>query len=282
MMNDRIDELMPVEEHAGVLFKRDDLYRPFDDLPVSGGKIRQCLALVLRRLDEIRRDYDSTIATAASVHSPQAAIVARIAKEFDLRCIIGHGAKRPLDHKAMRECADFGAELVQLTTANSYNTVLYGKLAELQKSRNFFTINFGYNQQTDAHAIIDTVAQQARNLPSDMRSLIINVGSGVSANAILCGVDYHWRGDVFKLDVHLIQPFGYRRRTRGLICHSFDYWEGDYDYAKRLQLKVGDIELDEIYESKAFDYAEQHLFGRLIDDARKCVFWLIGNSNGLR
>jgi 1-aminocyclopropane-1-carboxylate deaminase/D-cysteine desulfhydrase-like pyridoxal-dependent ACC family enzyme len=275
-----IDQLTPVEEHAGVLFKRDDLYKPFDDIPVSGGKVRQCLALVERNLDDIVRLYDATIATAASVHSPQSVIVARIAKEFGLHCIIGHGAKEPLKHKPMQICRDLGAELVQLCTSNAYNSTLYAKLANLP--RIFFTINFGYNLSVDPHAIIETVAAQAKNLPLNLRALIINVGSGVTATAILQGVSRYWGGSFADLHVHLIQPFGYSRTVARPWCMRSSYWLGDYDYARRMQRKIGDIELDEIYESKAFDYTEKHLFGREIDDARKACFWLIGNSNGLR
>jgi hypothetical protein len=277
MTNFQIDDLTPVEEHGGVFFKREDLFAPFDDLPVTGGKVRQCLALVTRRLAHIKDECDSTIATAASVHSPQSAIVARIAKEFGLKCIIGHGAKQPLKHRPLSICTEFGAELVQLTTAHSFTGVLYGRLRELNKKRKFFTIAFGYNAATDPTAIIETVARQVANLPTDMRELVINVGSGVSANAILEGVSRYWQGDIGWLRIHLIQPFGYDRKIYHPWCMDVHRWLGDYDYARRLQLKVGEVDLDQIYESKAFDFWRKQIPSR-----DPTVFWIIGNSNGLR
>jgi hypothetical protein len=74
-----LDALTPIEKHEGVYFKRDDLFRPFSDIGISGGKIRQCLSLVENNLRDIRKYHDATIATAASVHSPQSVIVARVA-----------------------------------------------------------------------------------------------------------------------------------------------------------------------------------------------------------
>jgi hypothetical protein len=273
-----ISDLMPVELINGMLFKRDDLFKPFADLPVSGGKLRQCLTLVLNNLDKIHDEYDSTIATAASVHSPQSVIVARIACQFNLRCIIGHGAKKPLQHEAMRYCRDYGAELVQLATANAYNSLLYARLSELREERSFFTINFGYDMRAQPESIIEPVALQVRNIPADIDALIINVGSGVSANAILNGIGRYWRGDPTKLRIHLIQPFDY---DRAVVTHlpRVYYWRGGYSYAQRLKLNIGPIDLDEIYEAKAYDFMCR--MKNYFEAARPC-FWLIGNSNGLR
>jgi len=41
-----IDKLTPVEQHGDMLFKRDDMFIPFKDMPLNGGKVRQALSLV--------------------------------------------------------------------------------------------------------------------------------------------------------------------------------------------------------------------------------------------
>ena len=87
----KTSEFTPVDLVEGIHFKREDLYAPYGDSFISGGKIRQCRDLVERNLDYIHEFCDSTIATAASIHSPQSPIVARVAQEFDLNCIIGFG-----------------------------------------------------------------------------------------------------------------------------------------------------------------------------------------------
>ena len=84
-------ELTPVEEYGGILYKRDDFYAPYGSDFISGGKIRQCRDLVKTNLEYIREECNSTIATAASITSPQSPIVSRVAFEFGLQSIIGFG-----------------------------------------------------------------------------------------------------------------------------------------------------------------------------------------------
>ena len=62
--------LTPVEEHNGI-FKRDDLYAPYGEDFVTGGKIRQCRDLIRTNLDYINEECGGTISTASSIHSPQ-------------------------------------------------------------------------------------------------------------------------------------------------------------------------------------------------------------------
>ena len=43
-------ELTPVEEHQGIFFKRDDLYAPYGENFITGGKIRKCRDLIKTNL----------------------------------------------------------------------------------------------------------------------------------------------------------------------------------------------------------------------------------------
>jgi 1-aminocyclopropane-1-carboxylate deaminase/D-cysteine desulfhydrase-like pyridoxal-dependent ACC family enzyme len=281
----RYYDMTPVELHDGCFLKRDDLYQPFSDFGISGGKVRQCLYLVQSNIETIVNDCAGTIATAASVYSPQATIVARIAREFGLRCIIGVGTDKPLKHKAMQMCADMGAEMVTLVRHNAYNSVLYGKLAELNKTRKFFTINFGYQALTNPEAIIEMNANQVKNLPQRLDFLVINVGSGVSASGILQGLA-RYRPDIAQHQIHLIQPFGYDRRkviSAGLHFENalYHYHQGNYPYHKALNVDVGSVHLDEVYEAKAFEFMTKHIIDPKKHNRRVC-YWLVGDSNILR
>lgn len=61
-------DLTPVQEIAGMRFKRDDLFTPFGAGEVNGGKLRQCMMLVEAAL---RRQPGITgIITYCSIHSP--------------------------------------------------------------------------------------------------------------------------------------------------------------------------------------------------------------------
>lgn len=47
-----VKDLTPVENIAGIKFKRDDLYRPFGAGDVNGGKLRQCMMLVQKAIEK--------------------------------------------------------------------------------------------------------------------------------------------------------------------------------------------------------------------------------------
>lgn len=281
--------LTSIEQYQNVSFKRDDLFKPFDDFGITGGKVRQCLFLVEENLIRIKSDFNGTIGTAASVHSPQAVIVARVAREFGLRCIIGHGAKEPRKHRAMLECERLGAELVCLTEHNAFNNVLYARLADLNKTRKFFTINFGYQVSTNPEAIIDMNAYQVQNLPDDLDMLVVNVGSGVSSVGILHGIKRYKPYLLKDQLVHFIQPFGYDRQDMMLraleLGERINYHKGDYQYHTPFHVKIDGLELDQIYEAKAYDYMLENLvpsWWLKPDSGKKVCFWIIGNSNVLR
>ena len=77
-----IKEITPVEWHGDICYKRDDLYTPFKDIPISGGKVRQAISLVYENYEYIRDMCDGRIVTGTGVTSPQGIIIARVAKEF--------------------------------------------------------------------------------------------------------------------------------------------------------------------------------------------------------
>ena len=277
----RKTEYTPVDLVEGIHFKREDLYAPYGDSFISGGKIRQCRDLVERNLDYIRTECGSTIATAASIHSPQSPIVARVAQEFDLDCIIGFGnttVEKACKQIPMQWCHELGAELVVLSESQGFNNVLYSNLNKLKETRPFFPILFGYAAQTHRESIVDRISEQVQNIPSKCRVLYVPVGSGVTLAGVLEG-RRKYGGD---FDIVGLQPFGYDRvGTVTGICegmvHEYDYEfrKGNYPYAKLHPRNVGSIELDMIYESKAFDMVDWKKNGH------EC-YWIIGNTNKLR
>jgi cysteine synthase len=169
-----------------------------------------------------------------------------------------------------------GAEVITLINGNAFNAVLEGRLDQLNKTRQFFPIRFGYQAQTDADAIIETNARQVCNLPDDVTVVVVPVGSGVSGQGVLVGIR-QYRPDV---KVCLIQPFGYDRKILIPEGLNVDYFKGEYDYAKCLRVAIDDFQLDEIYEAKAYEYMRKKLTKTLAKE-RKC-FWVIGDANGLR
>jgi cysteine synthase len=193
-----------------------------------------------------------------------------------LNCLIGCGTATPLKHPALKLCKALGAEIKTLVTANAYNAVLESHLDRLNKRRSFFPIRFGYQAETDPDAILDVNARQVRNIPKTITAIVIPVGSGVSAQGILRGIE-RYRPTV---KIYLIQPFGYDRKIKIPDGIKARYFTGTYDYAKPLKVVVGDFQLDVIYEAKAYDYMKRRLKQTLAKE-RVC-FWVIGNANGMR
>ena len=271
--------LTPVEEFDGIKYKRDDLYAPYGEDFITGGKIRQCRDLVETNLDYIKEKCDSTIATAASIASPQSPIVARVAFEFGLNSIIGFGnttVDKARKQIGIQWCEEYNSELVVLSESQGFNNVLYSNLNKLNEERKFFPILFGYAAQTYRSSIITRIAEQVENIECD--TLYVPLGSGVTFTGILEGIKMFDK----EFRVVALQPFGYDRREsihknlEGMQWeYDYEYHVGSYSYHKLLQKNVG-FELDMIYESKSWEMMMD------LDPEPNSCFWVIGNSNNIR
>jgi 1-aminocyclopropane-1-carboxylate deaminase/D-cysteine desulfhydrase-like pyridoxal-dependent ACC family enzyme len=277
----QLKELTPVEEYNNILFKRDDLYAPYGKDFVTGGKIRQCRDLVITNLKHIKEECNNTIATASSIHSPQAVIVSKIAEEFKLKSIIGIGnttVKKAMKIKPMRLCAELGSEIIILSKSQGFNNVLYPNLDKLSKIRPLFKILFGYATAAKyKSSIIDRIAEQVKNVDCD--TLYVPVGSGTTLTGILEGVKRYNK----KCKVIGLQPFGYDRtktineKLQGMVWeYSYDFKISKYPYQKLLKKNIG-FDLDMIYESKSFEMME-----KIMNKKEKSCFWVIGNTNYIR
>lgn len=290
-----VNDITPVEEYDGVYFKRDDLYRPFDPEPLNGGKVRQCITLIKANLEKIKRDYDSTVATVTSVNSPQGIIIARVCKEFGLKCIIGVGGPGKNNNNICQEIRRCGAEIITLSGI-AYDNVLYKKLMEL--NRNFFVIKFGINV-SESTEIRDYISNQVENIPDDLENLVIPTGSGICAGAILYGIK---KFNKKVKNVYIVQIAGYNRiDTINKIESSVPYIYLPYNkfpYSKKLKIFIRpDFQLDTVYESKAYHWMTNfphpdidYKWGKLYrpDESLlsplqgKTLFWCVGNASMYR
>ena len=86
--------LTPVDFREGLYWKRDDLYKPFGDYHVNGGKVRQALQLFETKIDDIKNEHNNGVITAASVHSPQSANIGKVAQKYGVACIAAVGGTK--------------------------------------------------------------------------------------------------------------------------------------------------------------------------------------------
>jgi 1-aminocyclopropane-1-carboxylate deaminase/D-cysteine desulfhydrase-like pyridoxal-dependent ACC family enzyme len=272
-MTRSLQSMTPVEEKGSILFKRDDLFAPFSDVPLNGGKVRQALSVLTANADRIRRCFRGTVCTVSSVHSPQGYLIARCASSLGLRTVIGVGTSGGVEdvierYPPFRLAVALGAEVIGLAKIG-YNSVLQARLDRLATKHHWFRIGFGVN------ADLEVNARQVSNLPS-VDDLVIPCGSGGSAASILRGLS---RMDRVKRPrrVHVVQIAGMDRRK--VINSPLPYEfvaDRTYSYSRRVKVCYTDLELDSVYESKAFNWLIRQDFKGIT------CFWVIGNFNKLR
>lgn len=281
-----LNELTPIEEYDGILFKRDDLFQPFDDIPLSGGKVRQAICLLQNQKDKIKKGYNNTVITGTSVQSPQGIIVSRVAKEFGMNSILVFGATNSESikkHNLVLNAMNY-ATRIDTEAGMGYNTVLDRRVRDIMwdEGKDYFHIAFGINLEDDQDAIIDSVSRQCENLPDDLDMLVVPAGSGIMLGGIIKGCKKYNKN----CEIIGIQISGYDRS--GTINHILNYEphykytqiiDKTYPYSTHLNIKIAeDFKLDPVYESKAYEYMIKHLDIK----NKKVCFWVVGDSNPVR
>lgn len=280
-----VHELTPVERHGAYWYKRDDLFVPFDDMPVSGGKVRQAMLLLERQRQRIVDDFGGVVLTASGVHSPQGLIVARAAIELGLRCIVftSAGGKSSsagdtaMRHPVMRRVLEVGAQL-DLSSRLGYEGPLSAAIARWRDEHDGqgFVVRFGINLEDDPTAVLDSTAAQVANVPADVERIVVPVGAGITAAGVVLGAAQH----APQARVVCVQIAGHdRRATINRIVGALPYdWHELHGvpYSRAVLRHVDSITLDPIYEAKAHDWLQAR------DDLRGSLFWLVGDSTAVR
>ena len=286
--NLKIYDITPIHSYDGILYKRDDLYTPFADNPISGGKIRQVCCLFLENYDKIKNEFNSSVVTGTSVNSPQGIVVARAAKEFGFKSLIVFGATKRetlMRNIMVRWMQHAGAEF-DYKSKLAYDNVLNARIREIQRVRNLFHVKFGINLENNPDAIINSTAYQVQNLPDELDNLIIPTGSAITAGGILVGLK-QYNKKVKR--VIIVQISGYDRRDtlreifNQLNINPHPYYEyvadKTFPYSRQLRVRFNEDEfLDPVYEAKGYYWMRYNIN----TDNQKTVFWIIGNSYYVR
>ena len=229
-------DLTPVEEHAGVWVKRDDLFEPFGR-GVRGGKVRACLQLSEGAIG---------LVTASSRVSPQAECVARVAELRGIPARI-HVPQGP-ETRELAAAVAAGAEIVMWRPG--HNSVIVARARQDAATRGWALVPFGMEC---AEAVAATRRQTA-NLPSCTR-VVVPVGSGMSLAGILWGL----------LDREMYVPvLGIRvgaDPSRRLDRWAPPVWwawvrmvEPAAGYHHPVDASLGGLALDPYYEAKCVPY----------------------------
>lgn len=271
-------DLTPVQEIAGMYFKRDDLFAPFGKGGVNGGKLRQCMMLVEAALRQ-KPDMNGII-TYCSIHSPQGPITAATAKYFRLPCIVGYGGTNRLSlatESMSRLAMSYGASVEVIAKSGRHN-VLKQKAEELAQRGRMFVVQYGINLDDYGEVLLGAVAEQVQNIPDHLNDLYITCGSGITASGVIIGIDRYGK-DV--KNIHLIATAFDRQEkvratlrrygvTRNFIYHDLFHTAG-FVYEKQQKMRVGGLKLHPQYEAKTMKYLVEHNL-----NTENALFWIVG------
>jgi cysteine synthase len=276
------EELTPFERR-GVWLKRDDLFQPYADVPLSGGKVRQARALLRRNAETIRDDFGGVVLTATGVHSPQGLIIARVALDFGFRCVLFVGATTTsaLERHAMLATAvrRFGADL-DTSARVAYEPALAAaqeRWRERHDGRGY-VVRFGINLEDDPEAILGSTASQVANVPDSVERIVVPVGAGVTAAGVLLGA----RERAPDATIVAVQVAGYDRRDAldrmsGGLPYEWHAIEG-VPYARHVDAEVAPgVGLCPIYEAKVWRWLLER---ERVDE--RVAFWIVGDSRQVR
>jgi 1-aminocyclopropane-1-carboxylate deaminase/D-cysteine desulfhydrase-like pyridoxal-dependent ACC family enzyme len=279
--------MTPIEKVNGIFYKRDDLYTPFGKDHVNGGKVRQAVQLFDEIHDDIRDNHNGGVVTASSVHSPQSAIIAKVAQEHGFKCVVAVGGTKPetlYNHHIMRLTKFYGAD-IQIVAGHGMTTAIdAGAKKKVISKTGYKLIKFAISLESNPEAIFDGVTDQVANIPDELDNLVIPVGSGIQFAGIIRGLQK------YNKKVKRIIGVAFCDRTKAINEHldrfkysnfpeevvDFPKYElhlTKYPYSKSIWEKIdNDFMLDDIYEGKA------HLWMRENIDTKneKTLFWVVG------
>jgi 1-aminocyclopropane-1-carboxylate deaminase/D-cysteine desulfhydrase-like pyridoxal-dependent ACC family enzyme len=289
-LEDKLKELTPVQDIGGVLVKRDDLFKPFSDAEVNGGKLRQAIHLLV----QAKIDGFTRVLTGCSILSPQGPIITAVTKYLDLGCMVFYGGTndKSLQSKNMpRLVRKYGGEIRLVSSGR--HTVLYYEIKKIKEEKDFI-VEYGMNSREPKHFVsfYETTANQVRNLPDYLDYLVVTCGSGITAAGIMYGLKKYnkdvkniWlvgtapnRIKKVKDRLVTLQMFS---KIGNLVSREFNYvdlYGQGVKYEDREEdMFIGDVQCHPHYEAKVFKW--------LLTDApfifkqeQKILFWIVGSE----
>lgn len=199
LWEDSIYELTPVQQIGDIYYKREDLFAPAGEGLLNGSKARQCLWLINEYMKQ-----DTTpkgIITGTVLKSPQHLIVSSIARHYGIPSVHIVGGTNPnsaIKVPNIRISNYLGAKF-DFKCGTGYNSSLQKRTKELNRSEypSYFYVEYGITLNHKLHSA-DRIeqfhrvgAEQVKNIPDNISTIIIPFGSGNSTTSILYGLSLY-------------------------------------------------------------------------------------------
>ena len=283
--------ITPVELIENIYYKRDDYFKPFGDYHVNGGKVRQALIMFEKYIDDIQSKHNNGVITAGSVHSPQSANIAKVAKFHEVKCITCVGGTKPenLDnHHMMRLTKHYGCE-IKIVAGHGMSNVIHARMRELAKDNGYMVIEQGELLEKNPSEMFYATADQVENIPDELDNLVVSTGVGIQLMGILLGLK-KFNKKVKRIHSICVGPTREKHMKRyeneqlksqdgmvwdkpeSLNLNEFTMLAHKSPYGKGHDYMVNNSYIDDIYEGKAYQWMLEN-----VDTANeKTLFWCVG------
>ncbi len=267
--------ISPVEEYNGVFYKRDDLYYPIKDSKVNGGKVRQAIALFTKNLEQIKKC--GTVITSTSPSSPQGLIIATVAKQFGIKCIVTYGSYLGIENVMKNRFAQLAKEAgadIRVVSRAFFSGPIDSSTLKLSKENNYYYIKFGINVQKDEQSIFEPIMEQVQNLPQNLDVLLIPVGSGLIFSGILKGLEKYNINP--KRIIGVLSGANSTKKIQEYLINcpfTYELHKSEIPYSTKKTINEP-FSIDPIYEAKTILWFDEHLK----NTPGKKLIWIVGNQ----
>lgn len=298
------EDLTPVEMVGEYWLKREDKFSPFEKDGANGSKLRQLIWLIKTALEEGKNGVSAGAVSA----SPQHLMVARVCEYLNIPCTVVCGVKDvdkfPMLSLAKKHRANF------LLTNIGYAAALQSKafkLREQESYKNYFaletniTLSEKLNSPEKIREFHKIGAEQVKNIPDFIDSIVLPCGSCNSAVSVLYGLYLHKKINIKKVYLMGIGSFGSSNinyiikrlniidpestkylseinvEKEGMVNLKYHNLNGEKFcvYADEMPFKVDGFEFHPRYEGKIMNYIKQK---DLIKDLEHTLFWVVGSE----
>lgn len=297
----------PVEKIGSVYFKREDLFKPAGK-GINGAKLRQLIYLV----DKWKKQGYKGVISGAVTGSPQHPFISSVCAHFGMECIIITGGKDVDKYPYLKYAKDMGATIISFPVG--YAKTLESQAFKLQKQiytdyvvlETNITLDEKWNTPSDIRDFHMIGAQQAKNIPSNIETLIIPAGSCNSITSILLGITQYPPESLKKIIImgignngsnnlnyipnrlrmmtemgesDLSAPFGFNGRSAKyeIEYHNLN-GSGYCKYEDLMEFNYEGLEFHPRYEGKIMNYIMDNFdkFRSVWND--KTMFWIVGGK----
>lgn len=273
--------LTQVELRNGLYLKREDLYSP--DGYHNGSKLRQLIWLFSRYFAANGRPEG--VVSGAVSQSPQLPKVASCAKHYRMKCVQFTGA---LKGTALAGEA-FGARTKIVVPG--YSPLLNARAKAYAEKHNWLHIetNIVENHKNLIAPFHRIGANQVRNIPECVETILIPCGSWASMVSVLYGLAIH-RNNIKTIRLFNIGQNMKKKLTWAVerLHHIFPEWHGTRhikfhdltgigftSYEKTMDYTYEGVVMHPRYEGKIFCYLQETGKLKKFQDERT-LFWIVG------